>query len=165
MYVWENKLLNIIHEHRQKEIGFNFNVMLNQGISKVLSYFSIMITILAMVCSKLLLEEEKLNKEAIYAAIGILGVIRNTNFNGGLNYLTSCKIVMERLEGFLRLMVLPERRVLPVKYVSEVSKDVEVERIKFNARFKFPELKTQKSSKEVFFFKKLDKRLIGSLSL
>lgn len=88
--------------------------MLNQGISKSLSYFSIMFTILAMVVVKLMLEESMLNKDSIYAAIGILGVIRNTNFNGGLNYLTSTRIIMERIENFLRLKTLPQRRILPV---------------------------------------------------
>lgn len=88
--------------------------MLNQGISKLLSYSSIMITILAMVISKLMLEDTFLNKESIYAAIGILGVIRNTNFNGGLNYLTTIRIITDRVESFLKLKVLPHRKITPI---------------------------------------------------
>jgi hypothetical protein len=77
--------------------------MLSQGISKMLSYFSLMISVLSMVITKVIFQPSLLKRDEIYASIGIFGVIRNTNFNGGLNYFTSISIILERVDGLLQL--------------------------------------------------------------
>lgn len=79
--------------------------------------------------------------------------------------MTITRIITERTEAFLNLKVVPQRRVLPIEYISSVSNDIEIERIAMNARLKLPEYKTQKSSQDVFLFRNVDKKLIGSLNL
>jgi hypothetical protein len=56
-----------------------------------------------MVITKVIFQPSLLKRDEIYASIGIFGVIRNTNFNGGLNYFTSISIILERVDGLLQL--------------------------------------------------------------
>lgn len=65
----------------------------------------------------------------------------------------------------LNLKVIPQRKVSPIEYVSEVSNEVEIQRIAMNARLKLPEYKTQKSSQDIYLFRNSDKMLVGSLNL
>jgi hypothetical protein len=84
--------------------------MLSQGISKMLSYFSLMISVLSMVLAKVIFHTTDLDQDSIYASIGIFSVIRNTNFNGGLNYITSINIILDRVDSFLQIDDIRERR-------------------------------------------------------
>jgi len=68
--------------------------MLSQGISKMLSYVSVMLSVLCMVLTKVIFQPSLLKRDEIYSSIGVFGVIRSTNFNGGLNYFTSISIVL-----------------------------------------------------------------------
>lgn len=169
MYVWEEPLLGIISDLRRKETEFNFNIMLSQGISKMLSYFSLMISVLSMVLAKVLfhMTETQLDRESIYASIGIFGVIRNTNFNGGLNYITSINITLDRADSFLHLDEIRERRPQRLEYKTKLSSEVELESIVLAAKLKLQNNLEHRTADLLYVFKKDDKMVkkLGQLSL
>lgn len=100
--------------------------MLSQGISKILSYFSLMISVLSMVLTKVIFQPSLLERDSIYASIGIFGVIRNTNFNGGLNYLMNIRIILERVDSFLQLTDVKERNPEKMIYYTKMEKETEL---------------------------------------
>ena len=69
--------------------------MLSQDISKMLSSASIMLSVLTMALTKVSFQISLLQSDEIYASIGVFGIIRGANFNGGLNYFTNLSIVPE----------------------------------------------------------------------
>lgn len=167
MYVWEQELLSIISDLRRKETELNFNIMLSQGISKMLSYVSVMLSVLSMVLTKVIFQPSLLQRDEIYASIGVFGVIRSTNFNGGLNYFTSLSIVLERVDAFLQLEDIRKRSTERIVYATKVPPEVELEAIVLSAKLKVTQKAEHKTSDSVYIFRKGDGtvRKIGQLNL